>query len=141
MWVDDTGVAFDHPGRRQSGARSDVGEIGREVAVVADRKAPQPSRRARRLDAFHQRLDAPDELRGRKRDRVVVDHERAERRHRLDDASDLRLVQAPCQRQHPRAERSVDPVPEFDDQRGITGGQYLIPGHRKARDKMELTKC
>ena len=73
----------------------------------------------------------PRDQRGaREHDRVVIHHQRAECRHRLGDALDPCLVQAPGQRQDPRAEPPVDGVAELDDEPRIAGGQYLVRGHK-----------
>ena len=122
-------MPLDHLRGREIGARRDIGEIGRDAFVVADRQAPGPPGGLARAQALRQLGDPRGQRRVRQQQRIVVDHERAERRHAFDDAGDLRLGETPRQRQHQRAEPAIDAVAELDAERRIACRKQPVVGH------------
>ena len=59
----------------------------------------------------------------RGRQRVIMHHQRAKGRNRLDDAREPGRTEARVEPQYVVAERPVDAIAEFDDERSVPGGE------------------
>ena len=109
---------------RHAGERRDVGEIGTELAAVADRNRAPAARagrprgagaarpRARGARSARRSRSAADRSRRRPIDRSA---RRRGRRRRAPPAI------ASAQRDRPRVDRRIDPLLELDDQRRVAG--------------------
>lgn len=69
---------------------------------------------------------------------IVMDHQGAESRHRLDNAFDVGRRESAGEIEYMRAEAAVDRLTEFDDQGGVTAwqeaGARIVQGNgRQAR--------
>src|SRR5580692_10204563 len=74
-------------------------------------------------------LNARDQRRGRNDQRIIVDHQGAERRDRLDDAIEPDFIKPPRQTQNEGTDLAINAVAKLNDKRRIAGGQNLKVRH------------
>jgi hypothetical protein len=104
-------------------ALRDFEEIQPQALVVAGGDAPAPAAAAGGLEPVQHRRQPPPELGLRQPHRIVVHHQRAKRRHHLDDAGDSGIAEPVRQRHDQPAQVLVDAVAELDDQRRVAAGK------------------
>ena len=98
---------------------------------------PQPRVAGGVPGAIEQASDRAFELRLGGCQRIVMDEQRAEGRHGLDDSRRRLGADRAVEAQHLGAERPLDPVAELDRQRAVADRQkahrHRIPWYNRAR--------
>jgi len=122
-------MALDDLLPRQPGPLRDLVEIDRKARIVTDRQMPQPANRFPRVEPVHLFVDPRRKRRGGNLQRLVMNHQRAERRHGFHNARNALRIERLCQRQHGGTKLAVDPIAELDHERGISRRKHFIFAH------------
>src|SRR5882757_1645811 len=106
-------MAFDNLPRTQIEAICNIIKIRRHIEIVTDRQPPRSAGTFSDDDLAHMASNTSCNIRVCDRIRIVIDHQRSERRYRLEDPALIR--EALVERENQCVQTTVDRLAKFDN--------------------------